>query len=110
MKQRMAPIQRSVAKPPKSCLQNLIHSGVVFGGVSLLGPSRANTSSYFSCVNPCTRESEVRVNFHLSYLINSKTAHLANSANRLELKRHKNQFNEIALLGEMGALMKYLNI
>ena len=54
MKQRIAPIHRRVANPPNSCLQNLIHSGVVLGGVSLFGPSRANISSYLLCVKPCS--------------------------------------------------------
>jgi hypothetical protein len=38
MKQRMAPNQSSRAKPPNRFWQNLIHSGVVGGGVRALGP------------------------------------------------------------------------
>lgn len=41
MKQRMAPIHNSSAKPPKRFLQNLTHSGVFFGGDSVFGPSRS---------------------------------------------------------------------
>ena len=36
----MAPIHKRVENPPKRLRQNLIHSGVVFGGVSSLYPSR----------------------------------------------------------------------
>lgn len=34
MKHRMAPSQSKRENPPNSCLQNLTHSGVVFGGLS----------------------------------------------------------------------------
>ena len=52
MKQRMAPIHKRRAKPPKSCLQNLTHSGVVFGGVKAFGPSRSKTSLALADVRP----------------------------------------------------------
>ena len=54
MKQRIAPTQSSVEKPPNSCLQNFTHSGVVFGGVSALGPSRSSTRFAVSGVKPYT--------------------------------------------------------
>ena len=38
-KQRMAPSQSSSENPPNRFWQNLTHSGVWGGGVSLLGPS-----------------------------------------------------------------------
>jgi hypothetical protein len=38
-KQSIAPIHNRRANPPNNCLQNLIHSGVVFGGVKAFGPS-----------------------------------------------------------------------
>ena len=41
MKQRMAPDQRSKAKPEKRHLQNLTHSGMVGGGVSWFRPFSA---------------------------------------------------------------------
>ncbi|KAG8122590.1 hypothetical protein E2320_018075 [Naja naja] len=37
-KQRIAPIHSRIENPPKSCLQNLTHSGVVRGGVRAFGP------------------------------------------------------------------------
>ena len=52
MKQRKAPIHKSMAKPLNSCLQNFTHSGVVGGGVRALGPSRSKISLAFSCVRP----------------------------------------------------------
>lgn len=51
----MAPIQSRVEKPPNSCLKNLIHSGVVFGGVSAFGPSRARISLACDDVRPWAR-------------------------------------------------------
>lgn len=48
----MAPIHRRVENPPKSCLQNLTHSGVVGGGVNALGPSRARISFARAVLNP----------------------------------------------------------
>lgn len=44
IKQRIDPIHKRRAKPPKSCLQNFTHSGVVLGGVKALGPSRSSNS------------------------------------------------------------------
>lgn len=51
-KQRIAPIHNKVENPPKSCLQNLTHSGVVGGGVRALGPSRARISFAREAVKP----------------------------------------------------------
>ncbi len=42
-KQRIAPIHKSMAKPPNRLRQNLTHSGVVFGGDNSFGPSLAKT-------------------------------------------------------------------
>lgn len=44
MKQRMAPIHNKMENPPNICLQNLTHSGIVFGGLSWFGPSLSRTS------------------------------------------------------------------
>ena len=51
-KHRIAPTQRRAAKPPNNCLQNLIHSGVVFGGDNAFGPSLAKTSLACSSLIP----------------------------------------------------------
>lgn len=51
-KQRMAPTHRSMEKPPKRFLQNLTHSGVVFGGVRALGPSRSKMAFACAVVKP----------------------------------------------------------
>lgn len=51
-KQRMAPIHSRIEKPPNSCLQNFTHSGVVGGGVSAFGPSRARISIALLWVKP----------------------------------------------------------
>lgn len=48
----MAPIHSRIEKPPKSWRQNLTHSGVVGGGVSALGPSRARISWALLWVRP----------------------------------------------------------
>ena len=40
-KHRTAPSQRRRANPPKRQVMNLIHSGVLGGGVSAFGPSRS---------------------------------------------------------------------
>jgi len=39
-------------KPPKRFLQNLTHSGVVFGGVRALGPSRSKIALAWAVVKP----------------------------------------------------------
>lgn len=54
-KQRIAPIHSSVENPPKSCLQNFTHSGVVGGGVNAFGPSRAKTSFAREEDKPCQK-------------------------------------------------------
>lgn len=59
MKHRMAPIQRSRAKPPNNCLQNFTHSGVCLGGVRALGPSRSRFSLALACVKPCNKIQEI---------------------------------------------------
>merc|ERR1719347_2378791 len=51
-KQRMAPSQRSIAKPEKRHLQNFTHSGTVGGGVNAFGPCSLIPASTSSSVNP----------------------------------------------------------
>lgn len=48
----MAPIQSRMEKPPKSCRQNLTHSGTVGGGVKVFGPSLARISIALALVRP----------------------------------------------------------
>ena len=55
MKQRRAPAQSRREKPENSCLQNLIHSGVVGGGVRLFSPYLALPSSACLVVSPVSR-------------------------------------------------------
>jgi hypothetical protein len=52
IKHKIAPIQRRAAKPPNNCLQNLSHSGVVFGGDNAFFPSLASTILACSSVIP----------------------------------------------------------
>ena len=55
MKHRTPPIQRSIENPPKSVLQNLIHSGVVLGGERELRPYLAKLIDAISLDKPvCT--------------------------------------------------------
>lgn len=61
-KQRMAPIHSRMENPPKSCRQNLTHSGVVGGGVRALGPSRARYSAALALVRPFRGQESVRRN------------------------------------------------
>ena len=52
MKHRIPPIQRSIENPPKSVLQNLIHSGVVLGGERELRPYLAKLIDAISLDKP----------------------------------------------------------
>lgn len=56
----MAPIHSRIEKPPKSWRQNLTHSGVVGGGVSALGPSRARISWALLWVRPWGTQDSLR--------------------------------------------------
>ena len=55
-KQRIAPIHKSMENPPNNCLQNLIHSGVVFGGDKAFGPSLSKLNLTFSAVRPVSTD------------------------------------------------------
>lgn len=55
MKQRMAPIHSRIWNPPSKFLRKRTHSGVVFGGVSALGPSLSKFAFACAEVNPCIK-------------------------------------------------------
>jgi len=47
-KHRSAPHHNNTENPPKICFANFIHSGVVIGGVRVLGPSLSKFSRAFA--------------------------------------------------------------
>ena len=88
MKQRKAPIHKSMAKPLNSCLQNFTHSGVVGGGVRALGPSRSKISLAFSCVRP------FREHYYKTFI----------KANACVIFKHGNAFESVCFASSIIAL------
>jgi hypothetical protein len=55
----MAPIHSKREKPVNNCLQNLIHSGVVGGGVRAFGPSLSRIRLASSILKPYKQKQNV---------------------------------------------------
>ena len=69
----MAPHHKRVENPPNSCLTNLIHSGVLGGGVRVFGPYFSRFFSAWLAVKPCRDESNLSNKFSIETMWTSSS-------------------------------------